>query len=126
MIRWLSEPLVSIIHDELVAEHGGLRGLRDPELLASALARPHNLHAYEEADIYRLAAAYTSGIMGNHPFVDGNKRTAFMAMYVFLKLNGIELTASEPDVVHTMLQVASGKVKEERLAAWIRENSEEG
>ena len=124
MIRWLSARLVSIFHHELVVEHGGSKGIRDVGLLESAVARPRNLHAYEDADLCRLAAAFGFAIARDHPFVDGNKLTALIAMYVLLKINGVHLTASEEDAVHTILQLAAGKLTEKQLAEWIKQNSQ--
>ena len=104
--------------------HGGLSGIRDIGMLHSALARPVNVFHYEQGDIPRLAAAYAFGIARNHPFVDGNKRTAFLAMYAFLKDNGVLLTASQEDAVLTFLALAAGDRTEDQLADWIRSNSE--
>lgn len=123
-MRWLPLPLVAVIHHELILEHGGARGVRDAGLLSAALARPRNLFAYETADVYRLAAAYAFGIARNHPFVDGNKRTALMAMYTFLRLNGVQLGAREEDAYLTMMQVAEGTLTEPELAAWIKQHSQ--
>ncbi len=124
MIRWLSSRQLVAIHHALIREHGGPRGIRDSGLLESALARPRNLHAYDgETDPCRLATAYGWGICRDHPFVDGNKRVALMTMYVFLKLNGLELTASEADAVVTMLELAAGNLSEHDLAQWLKENS---
>jgi death-on-curing protein len=105
----------------LLREHGGSAGVRDERLIESALARPVNkLHYDDEADLATLAAAYAFGLAKNHGFVDGNKRVAFMAAYVFIGLNGFELTAEEPDVVLTMEGVATGHVTERTLADWCR------
>jgi death-on-curing protein len=112
------------MHGRLLAEHGGAPGIRDSSLLASALARPQNLLAYDDPDICDLAAAYTTGIMRNHPFVDGNKRTAFMAGYVFLASNDLKLTATEVDVVQVVTLLAAGEIGEAEYAAWLRENCE--
>jgi death-on-curing protein len=108
------------VHDAQLAEHGGAAGIRDPGLLQSALTRPRNLHAYGETDLCRLAAAYASGIVRNHPFVDGNKRTAFLAAYVFLGLNGLDLGADEAVAATTMLALASGEMEETAFADWLR------
>ncbi len=119
--RWLNRVAVEAMHADQLRRHGGLHGTRDSGALDGALARPQQRHAYDEsADLARLAASYAFGIAKNHPFVDGNKRTAFIAMAVFLALNGQRLTASQPDVVVTMLAVASGEADEDTLAAWIR------
>ena len=123
-IRWLSVQSILYMHHELIAEHGGGRGLRDAGLLESALARPRNLYDYEQADLPHLAAAYAFGIARNHPFVDGNKRTALMALYTFLKLNGLQLFATEEDTVLIMLRLAKGKLREDELAKWIEGNLE--
>jgi death on curing protein len=119
--RWVTEDVVLAIHDEQIAEHGGLAGIRDRALLLSALARPQNLAAYETPDVAALAACYAMGIARNHPFLDGNKRTAFVvAAGVFLPLNGYQLKASSPDKVRVMLSVADGTMPEPELAAWLR------
>ena len=121
---WLGKAVVLAVHGRLLAEHGGALGVRDPALLDSALARPQHLLAYGEPDIYDLAAAYTTGIIRNHPFVDGNKRTAFMAGYVFLAINDLQLTATEVDVVRVVTLLAAGEIGESEFAAWLRENCE--
>lgn len=110
------------MHGRLLAEHGGDPGIRDPTLLDSALARPQQLLDYGDPDICDLAAAYTSGIVRNHPFVDGNKRTAFMAGYVFLASNGLRLTAPEVGVVQAVTLLAESEIDESEFAAWLREN----
>ena len=113
------------IHDDLLVEHGGMPGLRDAGLLESALGRARFRWAYREArDVFDCAAAYGFGIARNHPFNDGNKRTAFQTMYAFLRVSGIEVTATEPDTVALMLGVADGSVSEASLAEWLRRNSE--
>jgi death-on-curing protein len=121
---WLREDVILAIHDEQVAEHGGLAGLRDITLVQSALARPRNLAAYGDPDVAALAAAYAYGLARNHGFLDGNKRTAFVAALVFLLANGWNLTASDFESVEIMLSVAAGKLEEGDLAAWIRRNVE--
>ena len=119
--RWVSEDVVLAIHDEQLAEHGGMTGLRDESLLLSALARPQNLAAYATPDIADLAASYAVGIARNHAFIDGNKRTALVvAAGVFLPLNGYKLTASDGEMVRTMLAVADGTMSEPELAIWFR------
>lgn len=120
--KWILESVVHAIHDEQLAEHGGLQGTRDLTLLQSALARPQNLSNYGEPDIAELAASYGYGISRNHPFNDGNKRTAFVAVELFLMLNGYELVADDGACVLMMLDVASGEITEEAFAAWIRDN----
>ena len=120
-MRWLNSNEVLAIHARQIAEHGGIDGVRDLGLLESALARPQNLHAYEpEADIASLAAAYAFGIAKNHPFLDGNKRTAHVTMRTFLVLNGIEFTATQEDKYLTIINLAAGDLSEEELAEWIR------
>lgn len=122
--RWLPRLVVESIHAELLREHGGSPGLRDENLLESALSRPRHLFAYEtEVDAADLAAAYGFGIARNHPFVDGNKRTALMAMYVFLGLNGWTLEADEAEAVRTILGLAAGDLTEAKLAAWLRDHA---
>ena len=120
---WLSRQAIEIIHDEQLVEHGGAGGIRDAGLLESALARPRNLFAYGEADICALAAAYAAGIVRNHPFVDGNKRTGFLAAYSFLAVNGLELDAPEAEAVVMTLGLASGEMPEQGFAAWLRDRT---
>ena len=119
---WIDPRAIIAIHDEQLAEHGGGAGVRDAGLLASALARPANLAAYEKPDAAALAASYAVGLAKNHPFVDGNKRTAFVALELFLSLNGFDLIANDVDCVTTMLAVASSEIDEATLADWIRRN----
>jgi death-on-curing protein len=121
--RWLDVDLVLAIHDMQIAEHGGGVGIRDPGLLESALARPLNLAAYGEPDLCALAAAYAFGIARNHPFIDGNKRTALVACDLFLDLNDVELTADDAACVVMFLGLAAGEVTEEALTDWLRANS---
>ena len=118
--RWITESAVLAIHDEQVAEHGGLAGIRDKPLLLSALARPQNLASYGDPDLAALAAAYAVGIARNHAFLDGNKRTAWVIAEVFLLKNGFELTTSDQDGLTTMLAVADGFLPEDQLAASFR------
>ncbi len=121
--RWLSALHVLAIHSDQIQAHGGSLGLRDRGLLESALARPQNRFRYEpDADLPALAAAYGFGLSSNHPFVDGNKRVAFQAMYVFLGLNGFLIEAPEEEVVTTILSLASGDLDEPGLAAWLRQH----
>jgi death-on-curing protein len=115
--------MAQFIHDDQIAAHGGAYGLPNTGMLESALGRPRNLYAHEQADIFALAAAYGYGIAKNHAFVDGNKRTAFMVMFTFLQVNGWQFVVPEPEVVVTMQQVAAGIVTEEWLANWLRANS---
>jgi death-on-curing protein len=109
------------MHEEALMHHGGAEGVRDIGLLESALARPKNLFAYAEEipSLARLAASYAKGIVANHPFLDGNKRTAFIVSATFLFLNGIKLTASKEDRVITFWGLADGSVSEEQLAQWF-------
>ena len=117
---WIDSTVVEAIHDEQLAEHGGLAGIRDIGLLASALSRPLNLAADGQPDLAACAAAYACGIARNHPFLDGNKRTAFVVMVVFLELNAHSFEASEAESVVVMLGVADGSIDEDALASWIR------
>jgi len=120
---WLGSTVVLAIHEDQIAEHGGGRGLRDQGLLSSALDRPRNIAAYEpDADLSQLAAAYGFGIAKNHPFVDGNKRTALVVMETFLGLNGFDLTADDAACVAVVQAVADGTMTEDKLARWIRDN----
>ena len=119
--KWLTRRMLDVLHDAQLREHGGSPGVRDEGLLESALARPQQKWAYAEApDLAVLAAAYAFGLAKNHGYIDGNKRVAFMAAYVFLGLNGNDLDADEPDVVRTMERVADGRLSEAGLAAWLR------
>ncbi|MFL9709583.1 type II toxin-antitoxin system death-on-curing family toxin [Methylobacillus sp. Pita1] len=120
---WIPLPIILAVHDEQLAEHGGLRGIRDQGLLESALARPEHLATYGTPDCAALAAAYGYGIARNHPFADGNKRSAFVATLLFLRLNGFDLTATDTDKVLTMLDVAAGNLREDAFADWIRRHS---
>ncbi len=118
--RWIRDSSVLAIHDEQIAEHGGLAGVRDLSLLLSALARPQNLAAYGNPDIADLAAAYGVGIARNHAFLDGNKRTAWVVAETFLLKNGYELIAGDEVGVATMLAVAEGSMPEQEFAIWVR------
>jgi death-on-curing protein len=118
---WIVESVVLAVHEAQLAEHGGMVGTRDEGLLASALARPRNVNAYgEDPDAASLAAAYGFGLARNHPFLDGNKRTAFVVMELFLNLNGWNLNAEDADCITTMEELASGKVSEKDFAKWLR------
>ena len=119
---WVAEEVVLAIHERLLAEHGGASGLRDGEMLESALARPQQLLAYGEPDLYDLAAAYAGGIVRNHPFVDGNKRTAFMTAFVFLTRNGVQLIAPEIEAVQIVTALAANELEETEFAGWLRNN----
>ncbi len=120
---WLDKLLILAVHDEQLAEHGGLSGVRDDGLLESAMARPEHLAAYGEPDVAELAASYGYGIARNHPFIDGNKRTAFVAALLFLAFNYYSLQALDADKVIVMLKVAAGELTEAEFATWIRNNS---
>jgi death on curing protein len=120
---WLDKQLILAVHDEQLAEHGGLSGVRDAGLLESAMARPEHLAAYGEPDVAELAASYGYGIARNHPFIDGNKRTAFVAALLFLAFNHYSFQASDSDKVIVMLKVAAGEITEAEFATWIRNNS---
>jgi death-on-curing protein len=118
---WIADSVVLAVHEAQLAEHGGMVGIRDEGLLASALARPRNAQAYgEEPDAASLAAAYAFGLSRNHPFLDGNKRTAFVVMELFLNLNGWNLNAEDADCISTMEALASGRVGENAFAEWLR------
>ena len=119
---WLTQELVSAFHMRQLAEHGGGAGLRDAGLLDSALQRPQNKMIYGEPDISELAAAYAYGIARNHPFIDGNKRTALVASFSFLYLNGYKVATSQIENVGVFLSLASGTLTEDELAAWFRKN----
>lgn len=121
---WIANLEVLAIHDRQLAEHGGAAGIRDIGLLESAIARPQQLHAYGDPDIFDLAAAYTFGIVRNHPFVDGNKRTGFITGILFVELNGRRFTASEPDATQAVLDLAIGEMSEGEFAAWLRDNTQ--
>lgn len=123
MIRFVPLSAVLTIHAELLREFGGKSGMRDRGLLESALARPKHLHLYEKADLFRLAAAYAFGVIKNHPFIDGNKRTGLVVAYAFLNINKVEMTASEEEATIVMLGVADSSVEEKTLAAWFQANS---
>ena len=118
--RWLDLQVILSVHDIQIAEHGGLAGIRDSDLLKSALARPRQLHAYNpDATLWQMGAAYAVGISSNHPFTDGNKRTALMAAYIFLLDNGWELNAPEVEAALVFEQVANNLLSEEQLADWF-------
>ena len=121
--EWLSKALVRALHSEQLSEHGGAAGVRDTGLLQAALARPMNVVAYGEPDAAALAASYAFGIAKNHPFIDGNTRTAFVAAATFIELHGREMTASEPDAVTMTLALAAGEIGEDAVAEWFRANS---
>jgi len=120
--QWVWVPLKAVlaIHDEQVAEHGGIRGVRDLALIEAALAKPRNLIAYAKPDVAALAAAYAFGLCNCHGFLDGNKRTAYVVAETFLDLNGYRVDATDEQVVNTMLSNASGVMSEAKLAEWCR------
>ncbi len=118
--NWVGEAVALAAHAALIADLGGLAGVRDRNALASALARPHNLSAYAEPDIADLAAAYAYGIIRNDPFADGNKRTGYALALVFLLDNGFAVTGTDVEAVEVILSVAAGTTTEAALAAWFR------
>lgn len=121
---WIDERDALALHDRLIALDGGQPGIRDVGLLQSALARAHQISAYaDNPDIFTLAAAYTNGIVRNHPFIDGNKRIGFLLGVLFLELNGIQFTASEESAAQAILSLAAGTVDEPSLISWFRANS---
>jgi death on curing protein len=120
---WLRRAALELLHSGSIAEHGGAEGLRDEGLFESALARPRNLHAYESVtDLAQLAASYAFGLAKNHAFVDGNKRIAFIAAALFLRINGQRLAADQADATLTVLDLASGAIDEAAFAAWLRKH----
>jgi death-on-curing protein len=119
---WVEQAIVLAIHEEQIAEHGGGSGLRDEGLLGSALARPVNKASYENANAADLAGAYGFGLARNHPFVDGNKRTALVVTELFLNLNGFQLDADDAACLRTFLSLAEGSLSEDDLVEWIRSN----
>jgi death on curing protein len=119
---WVARQTVDGLHTNLLAEHGGAPGLRNEGLLESALARPRQIFAYSNCDLAQLAAAYVAGIVRNHPFVDGNKRTGFMTGYVFLERNGWHFTASEAEAAQAVLELASGTIDETGFALFLRDH----
>ncbi|NJR56037.1 MAG: type II toxin-antitoxin system death-on-curing family toxin [Acaryochloris sp. CRU_2_0] len=121
---WLNERIIRVIHEDQLSQHGGSSGLRDENLLFASLARPRNLYAYgETVTLFDLAAAYGYGLVKNHPFVDGNKRTAFVAMAVFLEVNGYSLNAPEQEVVVTMERLATDLETQDSASKWLKDNS---
>jgi death on curing protein len=123
---WLNEAQVVDFHGEQLARFGGPAGLRDPRDLGSALGRPKNKWSDGETDLPALAAAYAYGLAKNHPFIDGNKRAAFMAMMIFLRLNGVQFKPDPAAAAVAILAVAAGEVAEDGLARWIGDNWPEG
>ena len=123
--KWLRKDTIIAVHQKTLLEQGGAPGVRDDELLESALARPINILEYAlEPNLFDLAAAYGFGIASNHPFIDGNKRVAFYASVGFLRINGVYLNAGEADAAVTFVALAAGELSEEELASWFRNNSE--
>ena len=122
---WMDALDAVVAHDRELAAHGGPAGIRDADLLESALARPRNIWAYseEKPSLARLAAAYASGISSNHPFVDGNKRTALLVSFVFLDVNGVEINATQEDAYLTILGLAAGEISEDQLTLWFERNT---
>jgi death on curing protein len=120
---WVSRAECLAINEMMLAQHGGLAGVRDIGLLESALSKPRNLFAYASPSLAELAASYATGIILNHPFLDGNKRTGFMVAAVFIEVNGFIFTATEESTVENTLALAAGKLKESGYAAWLRANS---
>jgi len=123
---WLSHQLILAIHDEQLAEHGGALGVRDDGLLDSALARPLNRAGYGDPDVAELAAVYAIALARNHPFLDGNKRTAYVALETFLALNGCAFPVSDADAVVATLAMAAGEMNDEEFTAWVRDNAQPG
>jgi death-on-curing protein len=121
--RWLDRRVILAVHDEQLADHGGAAGIRDEGLLESALARPQHHAACSTADIPELSALYALAIADNHPFIDGNKRTAYVALELFLAKNGFDFVASDVDAVVMMLGMAAGEVPDELFIAWLRNNA---
>ena len=121
--RWLTKDLILAIHDEQLAEHGGRPGIRDLGLLESALARPMNRAAYAEPTVFDFAAVYAFGIIRDHPFVDGNKRVAFLTAALFLLDNGFEITAKDEAIIAAVLSLADGAIDEPTFALWLADNT---
>lgn len=122
-IKWLTRQAVEVMHEDQLLEHGGLAGLKDESALEAALARPLNKAAYGAPDLFELAAAYLYGIVRNHPFSDGNKRTGFLAAFTFLILNGFLIEASQADIIAFVLAVAAGEIDEEGATRFLRDAS---
>jgi len=120
--RWLTRRVATGIHLRQIQRHGGGHGIRDEGLLESALARPENLAAYGDPSVFELAASYAYGIARNHPFIDGNKRTAFVAATLFLRLNGQQFHPEQAEAAVVFLRLAAGKFSEAELAEWLRRN----
>jgi len=123
--KWVLPETVQLLHEQLLADHGGSAGVRDAGLLDSALSRPRNLFFYGSPTLFELATSYAFGIVKNHPFIDGNKRTGFTVAVLFLELNGCRFQASEADAVVQTLALAAGAMNEEEFAVWLDANSQE-
>lgn len=123
MTVWLSRELILAVHDEQLAQHGGISGIRDPGLLESALARPANRAAYGDPDVAELAAVYAVAIAHNHPFLDGNKRTAYVALELCLRLNGLRFPVSDAEAAVAVLQLAAGEISDDEFTMWVRQNA---
>ena len=125
--RWVDRRALALLHAETLAEHGGRSGIVDEGRLDSALARPRQIFRYErKRDLARLAAAYAAGLVRNHPFVDGNKRAAFLAVGLFLGLNDFRLAADQVDAARNVLALAAGEINEEQFATWVRAHMKRG
>ena len=122
--KWLTREAIEVIHREQLREHGGLIGIKDENALEAAIARPQHKAAYENPDVYELAAAYLFGIARNHPFSDGNKRTAFLAAYTFLAIHSQRFTANQGEVIEFVLEVAAGQVNESGIAKFLGDHTE--
>jgi death on curing protein len=120
---WIPRELIFALHLRQLAEHGGGAGIRDEGLLDSALQRPKNKFEYETPDLSELAAAYAFGLAKNHPFIDGNKRTAFVASFTFLFINGLKVTTSQEENTKVFMELAAGDIDESWLATWFRQNT---
>jgi death-on-curing protein len=121
--EWIEKETVLCLHEQSLHEHGGSAGIRDESLLDSALGKPQNLFAYGQPNIFDLAASYAYGLVKNHPFFDGNKRTGFVTAVLMLELNGFQFTAEEADAAVRTLALAAGEMSESGYAAWMESNS---
>lgn len=119
--RWLTREAIEVIHGEQLSKHSGLAGIKDENALESALAQPLNKAAYGEDDVFALAAAYLYGFVKNHPFSDGNKRTGYLAAFMFLYLNGFLIEADQADVIEFVLEVAAGEIDEDGATRFLRD-----
>ena len=123
MFIWINRQALRLLHGESLVLHGGASGIRDEGLLESALMRPENQAAYGSPDVFDCAAAYAFGLAKNHPFVDGNKRAAFLACGLFLRLNGQRLRATQAEATLSMLALAAGQLSENEFADWLRNHT---